>query len=169
MVVYTKESGETDIKLTLIERVAVWGVRFLSWQRGLEGFMCILGISWAVGLLVSGDYIQTSCALPQSKFIPPSSIAVIMLISCTVGFLGMLHRSSYLRMQTSVIAFMAWGMRVVLAFEATVRPWHVIAMYTCFSLAELSIYVRILTGLDRRENQITKRAKRRESDSAGGD
>lgn len=146
----------SDLKLTLTERLALMCVRFLSWQRGLEGFMCLIGIMWSLGILASGNYFATGCGIPQVSFMSPDILAMIVMVSCGIGFIGMQFRSSYLRMQTSIITSIAWGLRAVMAAEAPNTPWQGVSLYGCFALAELCIYIRIYTGLDKRENQISK-------------
>jgi hypothetical protein len=152
-----------------VARIALWSVRFLSWQRGLEGFMCLLGIAWGAGILFSGDYMQSGCAaVARPVFIAPESLAMVMLVNCIGGVIGMNLHSSYMRMQTSVISFIVWGLRAVLTTQTNPRPWHALLIFVCFACAELSIYVRIYAGLDKRENQITKRVLRGNSDVGGG-
>lgn len=140
--------------MKLIESIALWGVRFLSWQRGLEGFMCIVGVAWSVGMLVSPDTLAQSFPSPERFAMSSQILACILLSSCLIGYVAMAQDVRFIRKQTSVFAFVCWGLRAVFVLKVHPHPWHIFAIYACFALAELSIYLRIHAGLDLRENQI---------------
>lgn len=125
-------------------------IRMLAWRNGLEGFLSMVGLLWGASALAFPDYWALACAGGmQAWVLTPPYLGWVLIITGTSGILSLALKWRYLRMQSSVVAFIVWGLMAVWSFQIPAFPVaDDVAIYSAFATAELVIYVRILAGLD---------------------
>ena len=131
-------------------QLIVASVRLLAWRNGLESFLSYIGVLWGLSVLAFphtwGATYSTNVAGWQ---VAPPRLAWVLLLTGLLGALSLVMHWRYLRMQSSVVAFIAWGLMAVWSYQALPAPLiNDVAIYSAFAVAELAIYVRILAGLD---------------------
>lgn len=138
------------MKAEMKERVVLALVRVLAWRNGLEGFMSALAILWGISALSFPAYWSQSCAGGMRTWsITPGYLGWTLVLTGLIGVASLAGKWRYLRMQSSVVAFIVWGLMAVWSFQSPPVPVaDDVAVYSAFAVAELVIYVRILTGLD---------------------
>lgn len=136
----------TEIK----NRFALLAVRLLAWRNGLEGFTSLTGMAWGFAALAFPAYWSMPCAGSMHAWLlTPALLGWLLVGTGALGMASLFGQWRVLRMQTSVMAFMVWGLMAVWSYQVpTVPVADDIAVYSAFAMAELMIYVRILVGLD---------------------
>lgn len=131
-------------------------LRLLGWSHGLEGWLSLMALCWGASLLVYPSFWTTTWSTYRSEFpVTPIHLAWLLSLSGAVGLIGIKAGKRVWRMQTSVIAFIAWACLSV--YDLVVPPLPFVQAFVMHSLiagAELGVYVRILIGFDQRENQL---------------
>ncbi len=129
-------------------------LRLLGWVNGLEGWLSLTALTFGLAMLLSPDWWDS--AELSGWPITPLDIATVLFCTGLCGAMGLRIRWRWLRMQSSIIAFMAWGLLAV--YDTIVLPHHAITqdamLHAMLALGELAVYVRVLVGLDLRSNQL---------------
>jgi hypothetical protein len=137
-------------------------LRLLGWSNGLEGWLSLMATCWGLSLLVYPSYwTQTWSAYRSEWPITPIHMAWVLTISGALGLGSMKTRSRHWRMQTSVLAFIAWACLAV--YDLAVPPLPLVqafVMHSLIAIAELGVYVRILIGFDSKTSQLASYIER---------
>lgn len=138
-------------------RMQVGLLRILSWSNGLEAWLSLMAFCWSMSIMVWPSFLLTAWHQNDSWPITPMHLCYVLALSGLAGMFGLRHHSRFVRMQTSVVAFMAWALLAV--YDVIVPPLplaQACTVHGLFALAELSVYMRVLIGFDRRENQLER-------------
>lgn len=123
---------------TIRTRAAVAALRLLAWSNGLEAAMSVIATAFAVGTLIYPAQFfgfRYPLAVQLSLVLVPTSLLATLALNL---------RWRWLRIATSITAFMVWGLLAFgsLAAFADVGQRHGL-MFAVFSAIELSIFVRL--------------------------
>lgn len=130
-------------------------IKLLGWSHGLEFWLTLLAGAWGASALAFPDWWNTLWSQAEGWPLSPRSIAMVLITSSVGGFVSLWRGWRWMRMQSSILAFVAWGMLAV--YDVRIPPVSMTqsaVTHSLLSLAELCVYVRILIGLDQRGNQL---------------
>lgn len=150
-----------DEKPSASLRMQVALLRVLSWSNGLEAWLSLMALCWSMSILFFPSFLLKAWRDDTAWPITPLHLCYVLAISGAAGMLGLRNHSRWLRMQTSVIGFMCWGLLAV--YDVIVPPLplaQACTIHSLFALAELSVYMRVLIGFDKRENQLERMVAR---------
>lgn len=164
------------MKLETKSRVILSAVRVLAWRNGLEAFLSVLALLWGISSLLAPPYLALTCAVNAgARNVAPAVIGYVLILTGGCGLIALVTRLRYVRMQSSVVAFIVWGLLAVWSYQEAVPVLNAAAIYSAFAVAELTVYVRILVGFDPSNLSLTDGAvdylrrtgKSRSEDHAG--
>lgn len=120
-------------------RISFQAVRFLAWSNGLESFLSVLALAYVFGFWLFGPHPAFALAYPLAE-----QVSWVLLATGSFGIIGLNAEWRPLRMGSSVMAFMAWGLLAAagLAGGADIMPRSSIFL-AALSLAELMVFVRL--------------------------
>lgn len=151
-------------------RLQVSALKVLGWANGLEGWLTMLGIAWsAVVLLIPGSW-ETAMVTAPGWPLPPPHLALVLLVSSLFSLVSLRQRWRAGRMQTSIIAFLVWGLMASYdLFIPLVPAYQDFTIHGLAAIGELGVYVRILIGFDQRANQLANLVHQQDDNSGEKD
>ncbi len=120
-------------------RASYQALRFLAWSNGLEAFLAALALSYGVGFWLFGSHPAFAAAYPLAH-----QVSWVLLGTGVLGVIGVNGGWRWLRLGTSICAFMAWALLAVGAFGGGIdMQRRACAMMATLAMAELLVFVRL--------------------------
>lgn len=147
-------------------RLQVGALKLLGWANGLEGWLTALAIAWSSVMLLVPMSWETALITAVDWPLPPTHLALVLLVSSIFSLIALRQRWRTGRMQTSLIAFLIWGLLGI--YDLTIPPkpaYQDATTHLMAAVGELAVYVRILIGFDQRPNQLATLVHQRDDNS----
>lgn len=123
----------------IMVKMSYQAVRFLAWSNGLEVFLAVLGLAYALGFWVFKDIPALATMYPLAR-----NVSVVMIGTGVMGIVGVNMGWRPLRMASSICAFMAWSLLSVGSFGGgTDMHQRSFLMLGTIAVAELLVFVRL--------------------------